>query len=84
MRYNVDWDISARRTLAAIWIKAANRLAVTVAQDQIDRLLEANPLGNSKPVSEGLYAINVHPLRAVFEVDDSTKSVMVVSVGELA
>jgi hypothetical protein len=84
MRYNVDWDISARRTLAAIWIKAANRQAVTAAQDQIDRLLAANPLGNSKPVSEGLYAINVHPLRAVFEVDDSTKFVMVVSVGELA
>jgi hypothetical protein len=84
MRYNVDWNISARRTLAAIWIKAANRLAVTAAQDQIDRLLAANPLGNSNPVSEGLYAINVHPLRAVFEVDDSTESVMVVSVGELA
>jgi hypothetical protein len=84
MSYNVDWDISARRTLAAIWIKAGNRQAVTAAQDQIDRLLAANPLGNSKPVSEGLYAINVHPLRAVFEVDDSTESIMVVSIAELA
>ncbi len=84
MRYNVDWDISARHTLAAIWIKAANRQAVTAAQDQIDRLLAADPLGKSKPVSEGLYAINVHPLRVVFEVDDSTKSIMVVSVGEMA
>lgn len=84
MSYNVDWNPSSRHTLAAIWIKAGNRQAVTAAQDRIDRLLAANPLGNSKPVSEGLYAINVHPLRAVFEVNDSTKSVMVVSVGELA
>jgi mRNA-degrading endonuclease RelE of RelBE toxin-antitoxin system len=84
MRYNVDWDASARHTLAAIWIKAANRQAVTVAQARIDRLLATDPLGNGKPLSEGLYAIDVRPLRAVFEVDDSIKSVTVVSVGDLA
>jgi mRNA-degrading endonuclease RelE of RelBE toxin-antitoxin system len=80
MSYDVDWDSSARHTLAAIWIKAVNRQAVTTAQALIDRLLAADPIKNSKPLSEGLYAIDVHPLRVVFEIDESRKSVIVVSV----
>jgi mRNA-degrading endonuclease RelE of RelBE toxin-antitoxin system len=84
MSYRVGWSTSARQTLAAIWIKAANRQAVTAAQARIDRLLAADPLRNGKALSEGLYAIDVHPLRAVFEMDDSANTVKVVSVGELA
>ena len=84
MSYNVDWDIPARQTLAAIWIKAANRRAVTAAQARIDRLLAADPLRNGTPLAEGLYVIDVHPLRAVFEVADTHKRVKVVSVSELA
>lgn len=83
MIYNVDWDAAARNTLATIWIRSANRRAVTSAQAQIDRLLAADPSGNGIPVAEGLYAIEVHPLRAVYEVDDTVRAVKVVSVGEL-
>jgi plasmid stabilization system protein ParE len=84
MNYNVRWNASARNALATIWISSVNRRAVTAAQARIDRLLVANPPGNSTPLSEGLYVIEVHPLRAVFEVDDTDKTVKVVSVSELA
>jgi hypothetical protein len=50
----------------------------------MDRLLAADPWGNGVPVSEGLYAIEVPPLRALFEIHDAAKFVKVVSVGELA
>jgi hypothetical protein len=83
MNYTVDWSPDAQSTLATIWIQSSNRQAVTAAQARIDRLLAANPLGNSTPVSEGLYAIEIHPLRALFEVSDAEHLVNVVSVGEL-
>ena len=61
MSYTVDWDAAARATLATIWIRAANRQAVTAAQARIDRLLAADPLGNGAAVVEGLYAVEVYP-----------------------
>ncbi len=84
MSYNVIWEAPALNTLATIWIRAANRQAVTAAQARIDHLLAANPLGNGIPVSEGLYAIEIGPLRALFEVIEASKSVKVVSVGQPA
>jgi hypothetical protein len=84
MSYTVNWETPALNTLATIWIRAVNRRAVTTAQARIDRLLSVDPLDNGVPVSEGLYAIEVHPLRALFEVLEASKSVKVVSVGELA
>jgi plasmid stabilization system protein ParE len=84
MSYNLRWNAAARNTLATIWVGSANRRAVTAAQARIDRLLSTDPLRNSTPLSEGLYVIEVHPLRAVFEVDDTDKTVKVVSVGEIA
>jgi hypothetical protein len=84
MNYKVRWNAAARNTLAIIWIGSANRRAVTAAQARIDHLLAADPLRYGTSVSEGLYVIEVHPLRAVFEVDATNKTVKVVSVGELA
>jgi hypothetical protein len=69
MNYSVDWSPDARSTLAAIWLGASNRRAVTMAQARIDRLLAADPLRNGAPAAEGLYAIDVHPLRVQFELD---------------
>jgi hypothetical protein len=84
MSYTVHWNAAARNTLATIWIGSGNRRAVTAAQTRIDHLLASDPLRNGTPLSEGLYVIEVHPLRAVFEVDDTGKRVKVISVGELA
>jgi hypothetical protein len=46
--------------------------------------LAADPLGYGVAVSEGLYAVEAHPLRALFEIAETEKSVTVVSVAELA
>ena len=83
MNYSVYWNDDALDTLATIWTQSADRGAVTKAQATVDRLLTANPLVNGAPASEGLWAIEVHPLRVQFEIDISNRAVKVVSVGEL-
>ena len=80
MNYSVDWAPDALAALAATWMQAPDRQAVTVAQARIDQRLAADPLGNSTPVSEGLYAIDEPPLRALFEVSVPRHQVRVVSV----
>ena len=80
--YAVDWRPNALAGLAAIWTVAQDRAAVSAAADTIDRLLETNPFVHGIPVCEGLYAIEVPPLRA-FEVDSAAQAVTVVSVNRI-
>lgn len=68
-RHSVIWDDEAVSSLAFIWLEATNREQIRHAVDSIDTQLAADPIGNSKPLSEGLRAIDVPPIRAVFSVD---------------
>jgi len=81
--FTVDWRPNALAGLAAVWTTANDRAAVNAAADAIDRLLAANPLAHGIPVCEGLYAIEVPPLRALFEVDAAANVVTVVSINRL-
>ena len=69
--------------LTAIWLLSPDRRAVTAAQARIDQLLAADPLGHGFPVSEGLYAIEVHALRPAFELSVADRRVKVVAVAWL-
>jgi hypothetical protein len=80
MNYLVDWSDDAIDALAAIYVAAPNKQAVTDAQAQIDHALATNPLGHGTIVSEGLYAVHVPPLRVLFEVAAAQRCVLVVSV----
>ena len=81
--FTVAWDTNAISMLAAIWTAAINQTAVTAAADAIDRRLAANPFIHGNPVCEGLYAIEVSPLRVLFEANTVARSVIVVSVNWL-
>jgi hypothetical protein len=83
MSYAVDWADDPISALAAIWVVAADRGTVRDAQAAIDRLLAADPAGNGTPVREGLYAIEVPPLRALFEFSVEQRSVKVVFLRRL-
>jgi hypothetical protein len=78
--WSVEWNEDAEDGLAAAYLNAADRAAVTQAQDRIDRLLAANPLGQGTPVSEGLYRLTVPPLSVAFTVDQAGRSVQVTGV----
>jgi hypothetical protein len=84
MSYSVDWSDSILDALAAIWTAALDRQAVTRAEATIHFLLGTNPYANGTLVSEGLYAIEVPPLRALFEISAEQQVVKVVSLREVA
>jgi hypothetical protein len=81
--WTVDWNEDAQNGLAAAYLNAANRPAVTQAQADIDRLLAANPLGHGRLLSEGLYRLDVPPLFVVYTVDQAARFVQVTGVGTI-
>jgi hypothetical protein len=81
MPYSVAWSHEARAQLGVIWIRqTASRRAITAAQARIDQLLAANPIRHGVAVSEGLFAIDVPPLRALYEISNGIQRVEVVVV----
>ena len=81
MSYKVDWTPEARSPLADLWVRyPAHRAQITAAQHRIDQHLAADPFNNGYPLSEGLYAIHVPPLRVIYEISDATRAVTVVGV----
>ena len=83
MNYSVDWVLDTRNSLAAIWLHSPNRNAVTKAQAKTDRLLSTDPITHGQPVSEGLYSIEVHLLRAIFELNEDARTIEIVGISQL-
>ncbi len=77
--YTVDWRPSAENDLTAIWLSTSDP-AVTIAQDQIDDLLERNPPAYGRHLREGLCQIAVVPLTAFHSIDQAKKIVKVSAV----
>lgn len=48
MNYTVLWTPAAENDLAAVWLKADDRKAMTSAADMIERFLRQNPEGSGK------------------------------------
>ncbi len=76
--FTVDWEPAAEIDLARLWLNAPDPLAVTRAQAEIDRLLERDPVGNGRHLSEGLYRLHVPPLAVTYTIDTEQKLVKVV------
>jgi hypothetical protein len=83
MSFFVMLSPDAQDGLAAAWLDAPNRAAVTAPQAKIDHLLGDDPFVYGEPVSEDLYSISVPPLRALFYVNKPAKLVYVESIGVL-
>jgi hypothetical protein len=68
MRYPVVWTKFALARLTDLWLQAADRNAVTVAQHRIDRLLCVDPHTRGVPFF-GDRALFVPPLRVRFSIN---------------
>lgn len=81
MKYTVLWRPTAERQLAALWVDAADRSAVAAAADAIDELLRRSPLteGESRLGAERI--LFVPPLKVLYAVDESNRTVYVRAVG---
>lgn len=80
MPYTVDWPEHVLADLAAIWLAAPDRRAVTDAEARANRLLAANPHGAGQHLREGLYRVVVSPLILTYTIDDTARRVEVQSV----
>jgi hypothetical protein len=77
MNYVVVYTDDADDLLAAAWLDAPDRSAVTLAQNQIDQLLSRDPKSFGQEIAEGLWRIEVPPLFAYFEISDNNHEVTV-------
>jgi hypothetical protein len=83
MTHVVSWSADSLSDLATIWIQASDRTAVTTAQSRIDALLSTNPRQHADARSEGIFSLDVPPLRAIFEMDDAVGEVDIVAIALL-
>lgn len=75
--YTVFWKQEAFDTLAELWLEVDNRSRITDAANRIDQSLSRNPARAGTPLHEGLFSLNIPPLRVIFEIRESDKSVEV-------
>jgi hypothetical protein len=80
MNYTVDWVPRAEQELAALWMDAQSRDAVTRASHRIDQLLRHDPeqAGESRP--RGRRILFELPLGVVFRVYPDRRLVRVLHV----
>jgi hypothetical protein len=79
-RYTVIWSPSTLDDLAALWISAPKRSAVTAAPREIDAELSLDASTKGTEVAEGLRTFIAAPLRAFFTVNDGDRTVEVAQV----
>jgi hypothetical protein len=80
MRYTVVWGRAAERELARLWTASADRRAVTLAADAIDRLLREDPHRRGESRQDTTRVLLVPPLGVDFEVLAADRMVHVMAV----
>jgi hypothetical protein len=70
-------DSTGRAGVGTPWLLSSDPAGITAAQARIDQLLSRNPAANGRVLSEGLYAIDVPPLTANYEINDKDRVVTV-------
>jgi hypothetical protein len=92
IRYTVIWDdrssaSSPTNDLARIWLDAPNgesKESINRAAHQLDVELREDAHAKGDPLSEGLRAITIPPLRFVFWVNEADRKAVVESVRAIA
>jgi hypothetical protein len=84
MNWTVIWMPPAEEQLAAAWLAAADRNAVTRAADDIDLVLETFPTTAGEPLFDTVYEYEQPPLTVEYETDDANHTVYVLRVWNTA
>ena len=78
--YTVTYLDSTLNRLASIWENAPDRSLIATAADTADEMLASSPLRDSASLGEGLWRLEVVPLRFYFTVREEDRLVEVVNV----
>jgi hypothetical protein len=79
MRFNVSWTPTAEQDLAAVWMDADDRNAITSAAHTIDGLLAVDPESRGEVRFDTVRTLSVPPLGVDFEVVEPDRIVYVLS-----
>jgi hypothetical protein len=82
-RYTVTWVLAVQFDLAQLYLDATDPQAVTDAANAIDVMLATDPASKGTSMKEGLYSLDVPPLRVLYSVSESDRLVEVASVRRL-
>lgn len=80
MSYTVTWTPVAEQKLAAIWIAAEDRQAVTAAANEADQLLGRAPRACGESRGAMLRVMFAGPLGVEFEIVEDDQKVRVLTV----
>ena len=80
MKFTVVWSPDAEQDLAAVWISAHDRTAVTLAANTLDRLLAENPESLGESRDRNVRVAFARPLGVGFEVYPDERVAFVVAV----
>ncbi|MBV9123918.1 MAG: hypothetical protein JO112_11220 [Planctomycetes bacterium] len=80
MKFTVLWKPSKEQNLAAIWMGAQDRNAVTSAAHTIDKLLSRNPESIGEVCFDMVRTLVIPPLGVDFEVMEDDRIVYELSV----
>jgi hypothetical protein len=82
MNYRVEWTEEAEQRLAAVWMEAEDRAAVTAAARRLEQSLGYNPFGagEARDDFDARLAFD-GPIGMFYRVDVFARAVIVVSVG---
>jgi hypothetical protein len=75
--YTVAYLDGALEKLASIWENATDRSVIAQAADTADNILASSPLRHAVPLSEGLWRLDVDPLRIYFTLQEEDRLVQV-------
>ena len=82
MNFSVIWDPDAEQELAAVWVRAADRAAVTRAAYELERRLRTNPDAEGESRPRGRRVTFERPAGMLFRVYAADHIVRVINVWE--
>jgi hypothetical protein len=78
--FTVLWNADTEERLVELWLDSDNRSGVAAAIHRVDTLLRFDPIRLGDELHEGLYCLEVAPLRVLYEVSEEDRLVRVVAV----
>jgi plasmid stabilization system protein ParE len=84
MKYTVVWKSAAKRQLAEIWMRAADRKAITTAADAIDAILRRWPHTCGESRGSKFRLVIEGPLAAFYAVSEEDRLVTVSYIRDLS
>ena len=79
MRFTVSWTPTAQQNLAAVWMAADDKAAITSAANTIDVLLAADPESRGELRFDTVRSLSVPPLGVDYEIVEADRIVYVLT-----